>query len=125
MTSPTDKEIAILKILWELGEGSVRAVLDEMAPAGEVHFNTVQTQLRIMDRKGLVKHRRDGRTLIYRPVYTREQEVSRFLRQVFNGSVNDLVLNMLSAEKIKSETLDELEEMIQEARKSQRRKKRT
>ncbi|MEZ6097343.1 MAG: BlaI/MecI/CopY family transcriptional regulator [Pirellulaceae bacterium] len=121
MTNPTDKEIEILKVLWELGEGSVRAVLDRMAPDGSIHFNTVQTQLRIMDRKGLVQHRRDGRTMIYRPVYTRKQEVARFLRQVFDGSVNDLVLNMLTAEKIQPETLDQLEALIQQARKKQRR----
>lgn len=121
MGGPTDKELEILKVLWELGEGSVRQVLEVAAPDGSVHFNTIQTQLRIMDRKGLVKHRREGRTLIYRPVYTREQEVSRFLHQVFDGSVNDLVLNMLSTEKLKPETFDELEALIRQARKDQRR----
>lgn len=122
MTNPTDKEIEILKALWELGEGSVRAVLDHMAPDGSVHFNTVQTQLRIMDRKGLVRSHRDGRTLIYQPVYTRKQELTRFVKQVFNGSVSDLVLNMLSTEKLKPETLDQLEELIQQARENRRRK---
>ncbi len=71
---PTDKEIEILKVLWDLGEGSVRAVVDRLAPDGSIHFNTVQTQLRIMDRKGLVRSRLDGRTHIYQPVYTRKQE---------------------------------------------------
>ncbi len=122
MINPTDREMEILKALWELGEGSVRAVLDLMAPDGSIHFNTVQTQLRIMDRKGLVKHRREGRTMIYRPVYTREQEVKRFVKQVLSGSVDDLVLNMMSAEKVKPETLDELEELIKKARKSQKHK---
>lgn len=122
MVNPTDKEIEILKVLWELGEASVRSVLDRLAPDGSVHFNTVQTQLRIMDRKKLVQHRRDGRTLIYRPVYTRNQEVSRFLNQIFDGSVNDLVLNMISAEKLKPETLDQLEDLIKQARKNQRRR---
>src|SRR3954470_18902735 len=104
--NPTDREIEILKVLWQIGEGSVRAVHERMSPAGELHFNTVQTQLRIMDRKGLVTHRRDGRTLVYRPVYTREHESSRFLKQVFNGALDQLVLSMLSAERVKVETLD-------------------
>jgi predicted transcriptional regulator len=118
--NPTDREIEILKILWEIGEGSVRAVHEQMA-AGDVHFNTVQTQLRIMDRKGLVTHRRDGRTLIYKPVYTREQESSRFLNQVFDGALDQLVLSMLAAERVKPETLAELEELIKEARKKKRK----
>jgi BlaI family transcriptional regulator, penicillinase repressor len=120
--NPTDREIEILKVLWEIGEGSVREVLAQMAPAGELHFNTVQTQLRTMDQKGLVSHRRDGRTLIYRAKYSRDQESSRFLNQVFNGSVDQMVLSMLSAERLKPETLDELEELIKEARKKKRRK---
>jgi BlaI family transcriptional regulator, penicillinase repressor len=120
--NPTDREIEILKVLWEIGEGSVRAVHEQMAAAGEVHFNTVQTQLRIMQKKGLVTHRRDGRTLYYRPAYTREQESSRFLKQVFDGALDQLVLSMLSAERVKPETLDELAELIKTARQKKRHK---
>jgi predicted transcriptional regulator len=122
--NPTDREIEILKVLWDLGEGSVRAVHERLSPAGELHFNTVQTQLRIMDRKKLVAHRRDGRTLVYRPLYTREKESSRFLKQVFDGSLNQLVLSMLSAEKVSPKTLDELEEMIKAARQTKGPKQR-
>lgn len=120
--APTDREIDILKVLWELGEGSVRAVHERLAPSGQLHFNTVQTQLRIMDRKGLVAHRRDGRTLIYRPLYSRERESSRFLKQVFDGSIDQLVLSLLTSEPMKPETLDELEGMIKAARKQRPRK---
>lgn len=120
--SPTDREIDILKVLWELGEGSVRSVHERMSPDGELHFNTVQTLLRIMDRKKLVAHRREGRTLIYRPLYSREKESSRFLKQVFDGSLNQLVLSMLAAERVKPETLDELEQLIKAARRKKNRK---
>ena len=120
--NPTDREIEILKVLWELGEGSVRAVHERLSPGGELHFNTVQTQLRIMDRKQLVAHRRDGRTLVYRPLYTREKVSARFLKQVFDGSLNQLVLSMLAAERVKPETLDELEQLIKAARSKGRRK---
>jgi BlaI family penicillinase repressor len=122
MANPTDREIEILKVLWDLGEGSVRSVHERLSPMGELHFNTVQTQLRIMDRKKLVAHRRDGRTLVYRPLYTREKESLRFLKQVFGGSLNQMVLSMLTAERVKPETLDELEEMIKAARKKKNRK---
>lgn len=120
--NPTDREIEILKVLWELGEGSVRDVHQNMSPDEGIHFNTIQTQLRTMDRKGLVSHRRKGRTLIYRPVYTREQESSRFLHKVFDGSLDELVQSMLAAEKLRPEMLDDLEETIRQARKRQRRK---
>ena len=119
--NPTDRELEILKVLWEIGEGNVRAVHQRMEPEGDVHFNTVQTQLRIMDGKGLVTHRRERRTLVYRPVYTREQASSRFLNQVFGGALDKLVLSMLAAERVRPETLDELEGLIKDARKKKRK----
>ena len=39
--NPTDREIEILKVLWEIGAGNVRAVHERLSPAGELHFNTV------------------------------------------------------------------------------------
>jgi len=79
-------------------------------------FTTVQTLLRIMADKGLVKPRAAGRTLFYSPVYTREQLSSHFLHRVFDGALDKLVLNMLSAEKLSPEEMRELERLIAKAR---------
>lgn len=83
---------------------------------GECAFTTAQTLLRIMSDKGLVKQRSEGRTLIYRPVYTREQLSSRFLRRVFDGALDKLVLNMLAAEDVSPTEMRELEQLIAKAR---------
>ena len=58
---PSPRELDVLKVLWALGSGSVREVHQRMCPDGELAFNTVQTLLRIMDEKGLVRHRALGR----------------------------------------------------------------
>src|SRR5438477_547449 len=50
----------VLKALWAIGSGSVREVHGRMCPGGELAFNTVQTLLRIMEEKGLVRHRARG-----------------------------------------------------------------
>ena len=125
-SAPTDREMEILKVLWDLGEGSVRDVHQRLIEQSGLHFNTIQTQLRIMDRKRLVAHRRDGRTFIYRPLCSREQVSSRFLHQVFDGALNELVLSMLSAERVDANELKELEKLIADARrrKKTRRRKR-
>lgn len=116
-TAPTDREMEILKVLWDLGEGSVREVHERMTEKSDLHFNTIQTQLRIMDTKKLVTHRRVGRTFIYRPLCSREQVSSQFLHKVFDGALDQLVLSMLSAEKVGSSELAELEQLIADARK--------
>ena len=59
-TTPSGREMDILKVLWEIGPASVREVCRRMCPNQELAFNTVQTLLRIMDRKGLVSHKRRG-----------------------------------------------------------------
>ena len=113
----------ILKSLWELGEGSVRDVHERLAPVSGLHFNTIQTQLRIMDTKGLVSHRREGRTFIYSANCTREDVASRFLHKVFDGALDQLVLSMLNLEKVDAQELKELEKLIAEKRKKKRFRK--
>jgi predicted transcriptional regulator len=116
--APSERELEILKALWELGEGSVRDVHAHLHPKGEAHFNTVQTLLRIMEDKGLVRHRTEGRTFIYSPKHSREQVVRRFLRKVFDGALDQLVLSLLRAEDASADELKELEQLIAKARRA-------
>lgn len=121
--SPSDRELDLLAILWELGESSVREVHEKISPNGEFAFTTIQTLLRIMGEKGLVSVRRDHRTLYYTPLYTPEQASSRFLHKVFGGSVDQLVLSMLRAENVPLEELQQIEKLIVHARKEKQRDK--
>lgn len=122
--TPTDREIEILKVLWDLGEGSVRDVHARIVEATGLHFNTIQTQLRIMDDKGLVSHRQEGRTFLYKPRHSREQMSSRFLHKVFDGALDQLVLSMLSAERVDAAELKELAELIDNVRKQKKSRSR-
>ena len=115
--APSDRELDILKIFWETGEASVRDVHSRMSPNGEFAFTTIQTLIRIMAGKGLLSQRRDNRTLYYTPCYTAEQASSRFLHKLFDGSVDQLVMNMLRAENLSVEELKRLETLIAESRK--------
>ena len=117
--SPSGREIQILKALWELGEGSVRDVHQKLCPNGELAFNTIQTLLRIMDDKGLVQHRRKGRVFIYRAAHTREQETARFVSTVFDGALDQCVLSLLQSGEVSTSELDELKQIIDQARNQQ------
>lgn len=117
--TPTDREMELLKVLWELGECSVRDVHERLNAKFGLHFNTIQTQLRIMDEKGLVSHRQVGRTFLYQAVCTRDEVSSQFLHKVFDGALDQLVLSMLSAERVNVNELKELEQLIAESRKRQ------
>src|ERR1700722_5117271 len=114
--SPSERELEILKALWELGSGSVRDVHMHMCPNGELAFNTVQTVLRIMEEKGLVGHRALTRTFIYYPIHSRETVTSRFLKKVFDGALDQLVLSVLRTKDVSPTDLKELEKLIAKAR---------
>jgi predicted transcriptional regulator len=114
--APSERELEILKVLWELGEASVREVHERLYPRGEAHFNTVQTFLRIMEDKGLVRHRTEGRTFIYASSHSREQVTRRFLHKVFDGALDQMVLSLLQAEHTTAGELRELERLIAKAR---------
>jgi predicted transcriptional regulator len=66
-------EAEVMEVVWELGEASVRAVMETLNATAEVPraYTTYMTSLARLHRKGLLERRRDGKTDVYRPVYTR------------------------------------------------------
>ena len=87
-----------------------------MCPGGELAFNTVQSLLRIMEEKGLVRHRAEGRTFVYEPTYSRDRVTSRLLHRLFDGALDQAVLSLLQAKDVTEAELDGLERLIAEAR---------
>jgi BlaI family transcriptional regulator, penicillinase repressor len=120
---PSERELEILKALWEIGSGSVREVHQHLCPNDELAFNTVQTTLRNMEEKGLVEHRAEGRTFIYIPKCSREKVTQRFVKKVFDGSLDQLVLTLLNSTETSEAELTELQQMIAKARKEKAAKK--
>jgi predicted transcriptional regulator len=114
---PSPRELDVLKALWELGSGSVREVHRRMCPEDELAFNTVQTVLRIMESKGLVRHRAEGRTFVYEPTYGRDRVTSRLLDRVFDGALDQVVLSLLQVKDASERELRDLEAIIAAARK--------
>ena len=114
---PSPRELDVLKALWGLGSASVREVHERMCPDGELAFNTVQSLLRIMEDKGLIRHRAEGRTFIYEPIYSRDRVTARLLHRVFDGALDQAVLSLLQAKDATEEELRGLERMIASARK--------
>ncbi len=116
MPTPTRRELEILKLLWERGPSSVREVHRSLAKNEELAYNTIQTLLRIMDKKGLVTHHVEERTFVYTPRFSRDQSAARFLDRVFDGAASQLVCSLLRAERISAEELEHLHALIADAR---------
>lgn len=118
--TPTERELEILKVLWDRGEATVRDVYEELRQRLPIVQNTVQAFLRTMEDKGLVKHRLEGRTFIYRPILPREQTTShlagQLLQRAFDGAIDQLVQSVLELRPPTSDELTRLEELIARAK---------
>lgn len=121
---PTKRELAILKVLWELGEGTVREVYERLRDDIPIVQNTVQAFLRTMEEKGLVTHETRGRSFVYRPSSPKEttsrQLLSGLLDRVFDGAMDQLVESALSLRKPSEAELDRLRSLVDEASKRKR-----
>lgn len=115
---PTPRELEILKTLWDQGPLGVREVYQILAEAQDedLAYNTVQTLLRIMEDKGLVKHHVAGRAFIYTPLFSREQSVNSYVDRVFNGAASEMVATLLNNERLATKELEKIQELINEAK---------
>ena len=118
---PTPREMEILKVLWDQGPSSVRLVHRSLAvQEPDLAYNTVQTMLRLMEAKGLVGHKPDGRTFVYSARYSRDDSAGRFLDRVFDGVASEMVLSLLRGERVSPEELDRMQALIRAARRKNR-----
>ncbi|HEY3741622.1 MAG TPA: BlaI/MecI/CopY family transcriptional regulator [Bryobacteraceae bacterium] len=112
----TPLELEIMKVLWELGSGTVQAVLDAM-PGEPLAYTTVQTMLNVLQTKGKAKRVLKDRAFVYRPAVTRKQAVSSTMRdlidRMFGGSAEALVMGLLETGQISAEKLAELQAKVE------------
>ena len=125
---PTDRELEALKVLWERGEATVRQVFEELNSTAEpLAYTTVLSLMQVMEQKGLVTHRQEGKAYIYVPKVERQktfrQLAGGFLERVFDGALDEYLVHAIGGKKLSAKELDQLEAMIESARKSQRSKK--
>lgn len=113
---PTPAELRILQVLWRLGQGTVRDVLDEMRE--DVGYTTVLKLLQIMLEKNLVRRDESRRPHVWSPASGAEQTRSQILRGVidgaFAGSAADLVLHALQQHRIGRDELERIRALLAE-----------
>ncbi|MBN1508710.1 MAG: BlaI/MecI/CopY family transcriptional regulator [Sedimentisphaerales bacterium] len=117
-SGPTDRELAILGVLWDKGPSSVRDVHEALHPEDETGYTTTLKLMQIMVDKSLLVREDAGRRHIYRPraseERTQRQLIGHLLDRVFAGSAAKLVMRALSARKVSPKELKRIREMLDE-----------
>jgi predicted transcriptional regulator len=115
----TEAELRLMKILWRRGESAVNDLVAAMPQGEPLAYNSVLTTIRILEQKGYVEHRQDGRAFIYRPCIAEQEagrsEVRHVLGRFFGNSRERLLLSLLGDAEISPEELQRLKEAIRNA----------
>jgi predicted transcriptional regulator len=109
----TDRQYAVLQILWERGPLTVRELMKHLPRGERQPYTTVLGMVQNMERQGLLTHEKEGVTYRYAPVVGRREMtgklVTDFLNRFFDGSAEALVLGLVDADALSPEELGELE----------------
>ena len=114
----TDGELRLMRVLWDMGQATVGEVVDALKTRPKPAYNTVLTLLRIMEKKGYVSHRKDGRAFIFLPEVGRaaasRSALQTLVNRFFEGSTRLLMLNLLEDAQLPPEAMKQLKDRIEE-----------
>lgn len=120
---PTELELQVLQLLWQLGESSVMSVRDALAEQcdRDIARTSVVTTLNVMTDKGLVHRRQEGRAYLFSHAVTQEETsqgmLGDLIDRVFDGSAEALLLNLLDSEHVDDDEHRALRRLINRKRK--------
>jgi predicted transcriptional regulator len=118
----TKAEEQVMLVLWKLGKGFLKDVVDA-TPEPKPHPNTIATLLKILVEKGFVEFDVQGRNNRYRPQISKTEygktSANQLVKGYFEGSAAKLVSQFVSDKTL---SLQELEELLQQIRKAKKSK---
>jgi predicted transcriptional regulator len=113
----TEAELRLMEVLWQKGPATVQQVQQDLPDKTPLAYNSVLTTIRILEKKGYVKHVKDGRAYVYTPLVEREEatrsEIRRLVTRFFGSSHELLVLNILKDESVDAAELKRLRKMLE------------
>lgn len=112
----TEAELRVMNVLWTKGPANVQQVLDALPEKPALAYNSILTTIRVLEKKGYLKHKKDGRAHIYEPLIARDQasrsEVKHLVSRFFGNSNELLLLNLLEDRDIDEGELKKLRDML-------------
>ena len=123
-TSLGELQYAIMRVLWEGGEASVNTVFESLPEQRQRALTTIATMLSKMERKGVVRHRAEGRHFIYLPTVTEAEVqstmVAELTERLFQGDAAALVAHLIEEQEVERGELEKLQQVIRSAKRKER-----
>jgi len=106
-----------MEVLWTRGEATVQQILDALPSKQALAYNSVLTTIRILEKKGYVKHAKDGRAHVFIPLVGRDEatrsEIRHLIQRFFRNSHEMLVLNILQDQSIDEDEMKRLRSLLE------------
>ena len=112
----TEAELRLMRLLWARGESAVADLVRALADDTPLAYTSVLTTVRILEKKGYVEHRQEGRAFLYSPCVAEQEarvsEVRHVLKRFFGDSREQLLLSLLGDSDLTAEELQRIREAI-------------
>jgi len=116
----TEAELRIMNVLWEKGASTVQQVLDALPNKPALAYNSILTTIRILEKKGYVRHEKDGRAFVYAPKVAQHEatrfEIRHLVSRFFRNSHELLVMNILEDKSIDEAEVRRLRELLEKSK---------
>lgn len=114
MQKLTKREEEIMQALWTLEKAFINDIKEKLAE--EMHYNSIATIVKILEKKGFVGFKKYGNTHQYFPIITKEayqkRDVGDLLSKYFDNSYQKMVAYFAKEEKISGDELEDILKMI-------------
>ena len=119
-TTLTPHELDIMKLVWEREEATVRDVYEALRARRRIAYTSVLTMMNVLERKGYLRKRAEGRSFVYQAARPRGQVVRamvrEFVQRVFNGATEPLLVHLLEDRRLTKAELEALARRVREER---------
>jgi BlaI family penicillinase repressor len=109
-----------MKVVWSRGQATVRDVYEALLEERKIAYTTVMTMMNVLEKKGHLNKKAQGRSFEYRPTRPQRQVVAsmvhEFVDRVFGGSAEPLLAHLVEDEQLTLEEIDALARRIRERR---------
>ncbi|GAA0182476.1 BlaI/MecI/CopY family transcriptional regulator [Clostridium sediminicola] len=117
MPKISDAEYEIMKIIWEYKRIMAHEVIEKIDPRFNWNDKTVKTMLNRLLKKNVIDYEKQGKYYIYYPITKEEDyrmvETQSFIKKIFNGSINTMLVSFLKDTKLSSNEIDELKKILE------------
>jgi len=115
MTKLTPQEEQLMIAIWKVGEGHVKAYMEQMPNPGP--YTTVASTIKKLERKNYISGRLFGNTYVYKPLITEEDYKKKFMggvvKDYFSNSYKELVNFFVDQKKLSAQELKDIVKMIE------------